>query len=78
MKCPFCKLNKRGNHIYLCKSKPELKKEELRKEYILYNYPDISNYEDLHENYINLKLSLPDINNKFGIDFNSIRFLLKL
>jgi len=75
MKCPFCNLEKRGNHIYLCNLRPStLTKSELREKYIIYNFPDML---DLHNIYINMKMSLPEINIKYGIDYNSIKFLLK-
>ena len=77
MICPFCRKEKLNRHLIFCKeNKSNLSKIELRKYYLEYNYPDICLKENLIKNYVELKMSLPDILLKFGVDYNSIKFLL--
>ena len=77
--CPYCETNLKGVdkfHIYRCA--PEDKsKNEIKFEYIGFNFPYISDKSNLLLEYeINLK-SLPDLKKEFGIDFKSVIFLLE-
>lgn len=77
MYCPFCKEKKLNRHLIFCKeNKTNLSKIELRRFYLEYNYPDICSFDNLIENYITDKMSLPEILKKFNVDYNSIKFLL--
>ncbi len=78
MNCPFCKEKKSNHHLFFCKEKPNFSKKELRKISLEYNYPDIATYENLIENYINKKKSLPDIRKEYGMDYSSTQFLLDM
>ena len=76
-KCPFCKKEIKkydGNHIYRCSNLKD--KNEIKFKFIEYNFPVISKKEVLVQQYeINL-MSLPDIKDKYNIDYKSILFLL--
>lgn len=81
--CPFCKnpllkIEGIGSHLYSCgKKHGEVNKKYIRFLYLSYNFPDISKEETLKEEYeINLK-SLPEIKEKYSIDYKSTQFLLR-
>lgn len=74
--CPFCKEKiKPSKHIYLCCNDDSLSKDDIKFEYIKYNFPKISNKTQLIKEYSNG--SLPEIKDKYEIDFKSTMFLLK-
>lgn len=73
--CPFCeKKVKPGKHIYFC-CNDDLSKDEIKFKYIEFNFPEISNKDQLIKEYTNS--SLPEIRDKYGIDFKSTIFLLE-
>lgn len=79
--CPFCgkELNQYdGKHIYTCKHRDiNLSKEQLRLKYLQFNYGEYI-LDDICNDYENL-YSLPMLKEKYDdIDYNSIKFLLKL
>jgi G:T-mismatch repair DNA endonuclease (very short patch repair protein) len=76
--CPVCfKVLENGSaHIYKCGKSKEINKEEVKFLYIKHNFSEISNEEKLKEEYEVNMFSLPDIRNKYGLDFKSILFLL--
>ena len=41
-----------------------------------YNFPEIATYEKLVENYVNNKMSLPDIYKKYNLGYSGTKFLL--
>lgn len=76
--CPFCKkeLNALGSHLLYCKYVPkELSKEEIKIKSLEYNLPNKSS-KQLIEDYNNL-YSLPDLREKYDLDFKNILFVLK-
>lgn len=78
--CPYCKKNiniNDGRHIYRCAKERDLTdKNQIKFDFISFNFPKLSNFDILHEEYeINLK-SLPVLKKEYGIDFKSIIFLL--
>lgn len=80
-KCPYCykELNGGSSHIFFCglKFDKNKTKEIIKKEFLEYNFPAISKKSALVSEYqIGLK-SLPDLKEKYGIDFKSILFLLE-
>lgn len=78
--CPYCKqeLNGGSRHIFYCGEKlyPNKSKEEIKKEFIEFNFPSISKKETLNLEYHKNLKSLPDLKKEFGIDFKSVIFLL--
>jgi G:T-mismatch repair DNA endonuclease (very short patch repair protein) len=78
--CPFCKAKitpSGGNHIYSCKSNIyHLNKIDIRFEYLKYNFPQISDKHILETEYIENRLSLVGIRDKYGIDYKSTQWLL--
>lgn len=79
LKCPFCnrKINKNdGIHIYKCKKLNLIDKNDIKFKYVNYNFPYISNKNNLYNEYfINLK-SFTDIRYEYGISYRNIDFLL--
>ena len=76
-KCPNCNIICNGStHIYSCSQRLTNDKNELKYNYIKYNFPKISLYENLYEAYVLNLMSLPDIKNTYDIDYKSILFLL--
>lgn len=79
-KCPYCEqeLNGGSRHIFYCGEKlyPNKSKEEIKKEFIEFNFPNISNKKNLKLEYHKNLKSLPDLKKEFGIDFKSVIFLL--
>lgn len=79
-RCPYCEqeLNGGSRHIFYCGDKkyPNKSKEEIKKEFIEFNFPRISNKETLNLEYNKNLKSLPDLKKEFGIDFKSVTFLL--
>jgi G:T-mismatch repair DNA endonuclease (very short patch repair protein) len=80
MKCPFCKknLNKNdGHHIYKCKKNLNYDDIKIKITYIKYNYPYISDKNNLYNEYsINLR-SFNDLRSEYGISYRNLDFLLK-
>lgn len=78
-KCPFCgrDLKRGSSHIYKCGNN-NYKNNKIKTKYlyISYNFPDISDFKNLENEYVTNNLSLPDIKNKYGIDSKSVTFLL--
>lgn len=77
--CCFCGLiNPNGNHIYVCKYKPEnlIDKKEIKFKYLEKNYPDICTFDFLNKFYTEDKKSYVDLQEQYFIDFKSITFLL--
>jgi len=75
--CPFCEKNV-GNdpHIYGCKYKTTSDKKEIKFLFLSKNFPLLKK-EKLEEDYLNNLMSLPDIKNKYNIDYKSILYLLE-
>jgi len=67
-----------GKHIYYCARKNNIvgDKKEIRLKHINFNLKSKLSKDFLFELYINQEFSLPDIQEKFEIDFKSIMFLL--
>jgi hypothetical protein len=77
MKCPFCNQDKLNRHLIFCKeNKTKLSKIDLRVYYLEHNFPLIAKKDNLIKQYVNDKLSLNKLSEIYGIDFNSIKFLL--
>lgn len=78
--CPFCKhrINKKnGNHIYNCNSNTKLKnKKDIKFTCISFNYPYLSDKNNLYNEYVLGPKSLPDLKKEYGIDYKNIIFLL--
>lgn len=75
--CPFCKKQNQRHHYLSCKDKPDnLSIIELKYEYIKYNFNYLTDINNLYDEYVTNRKSLTELNNKFGIDFKSIGFLL--
>jgi very-short-patch-repair endonuclease len=78
--CCFCNIKFKGgsSHIFKCKNKPKklIDKNEIKFQYIKYNFPEISNKEKLYQLYIIELNSLPDLNKLYGLDYKSSYFLL--
>lgn len=78
-KCPYCCADiKNSPHIYNCAKKMNIIKnnEEIKFDYIQYNFPEISKMNVLSLFYMEKKYSLPMLKTEFNIDFKSILFLL--
>jgi G:T-mismatch repair DNA endonuclease (very short patch repair protein) len=79
-KCPFCKKEQKSgsSHIYRCSKElnKEKSKKEIKKEYIEFNFPEISKKSTLKLEYQKKLKSLPDLKKEYGIDSKSIVFLL--
>lgn len=79
-KCCFCSKEigrYDGHHIYRCKNKQkDLDKKETRFLYLKFNFPEISNKNNIKKLYIDELKSLPDIRSLYNIDFKSTIFLL--
>lgn len=78
MKCPYCNNEFLSRHVPFC-NKRDLSKnrEELRAYFLEFNIPDLFEYKNLYKIYIVKKMSLPEIKNKFNIDYKNIQFMLK-
>lgn len=75
--CPFCKKEiKQASHVYLCCPHKDIPKKEIKYLYIKENFSEISKQNILYHEYIEKMLSLPDIRNKYSIDYKSTIFLL--
>ena len=81
MKCPFCKhrVNRYdGKHIYRCDRNKHIEdKKEIKYQYLSYNYPFISEKNNLFVEYSVKSKSLPDLKKEFGISYNNTLFLLE-
>jgi hypothetical protein len=79
-KCPFCNIELKGGstHVKVCGKKfnTNLSDNEIRFEFIKYNFPEIANYDILYDIYVNKKICLPEIRQLYKLDFKGILFLL--
>lgn len=75
-KCPLCYKNSTKRHLMHCKLKGNLTKEELDILYLEHNYPDLFTLDNLREIYINQKMSLPKIKEKYGVWYRDTLFML--
>lgn len=78
--CPFCdkKLNGGSSHAYRCKELPlNIDKKDIKYLYIKKNFPEISEKNILINEYEENKMSLPEIKEKYLIDFKSTLWLLE-
>jgi len=76
-KCPICQKEVKpsdSNHYFRCNN--TIPKTEAKYEFISYNFPYISNKENLKLEYEDNLKSLPSLKMEFGIDFKSVIFLL--
>ena len=80
MHCPFCKnrINRyNGHHIYHCNKNNKIwKRDDIKYEYLLFNFPIISTKNTLFNEYVIKFSSLPDIKKNFNISYKNIIFLL--
>jgi len=79
MRCPFCKkkINRYdGHHIYRCDRNNLNDDYNTKLVYISYNFPILSNKNNLYNEYIIKLNSLPDIRKEYGISYRNILFLL--
>lgn len=74
--CPFCGLilTNGGRHIYTCSKNKQLSKEEIKIIYIKHIFGNAI-VDDVCRDYLNL-YSMPMLKEKYGTDFNTIRFIL--
>jgi G:T-mismatch repair DNA endonuclease (very short patch repair protein) len=79
-KCPFCKtrINRYdGMHIYRCNKNTKIwNKRDVKHEFLLYNFPIITNKNTLFDEYAVKLRSLPDIKKEYGLSYKNIVFLL--
>lgn len=78
--CPFCKKEMNRNdvkHIYFCSERDKnLSKDEIKLKYLKYNFEEEIDNKIIND-YLNL-YSLPMLKEKYGIDYKSIQFILKI
>jgi len=78
MNCPYCKKEFLSRHVPFCKERDEKKSnKELRAAYLVFNIPELFEYENLVDIYENKKKSLPDIKSVYKIDYKNIQFMLR-
>lgn len=80
MKCPFCKktLNKNnGQHIYKCNKNKFNDNIKIKNIHLKYNFPYISNKNNLYNEYIINQRSFNELREEYGISYRNINFLLK-
>lgn len=79
-KCCYCNkiLNGGSKHIFICGHKIDTSKSTslIKYEFLKYNFPYISECDNLTLQYQTNLRSLPDLKNEYKIDFKSILFLL--
>ena len=73
--CPYCKKESINRHVDFCKKRyGGLSREKRRYDFLIYNF---SLYKDkLYDEYVNKRMSLPELKSKYDIDYKAIRFLL--
>ncbi len=77
MKCPLCDKKGTQNHLRYCKENiSNLSMNEMKKLYLVYNQPELFTYDNLVDIYINQKLSLPEIKEKYGVSYKTTLFML--
>ncbi len=78
MNCPYCNKKFLSRHVPFCKNR-DMKKttDELRANYLIYNIPELFEYDKFIDIYINKKMSLPEIKLLYNIDFKNIQFMLR-
>jgi len=77
-KCPLCDKDSSQNHLKYCKeNKNNIPLNELKRMYLEYNFPNIFTYDNLLDVYVNKKMSLPDIKEKYGVSYNLTLFMLE-
>jgi len=77
MNCPLCGIESTQNHLRYCKKNiNELPIKDLKKMYLVHNVPELFEYDNLIENYINKQMSLPDIKREFNISYATTLFML--
>jgi len=80
-KCQYCGLNLQPStvrHVQYCEKRNlNLSKEQIKEEFLRYNFPLIANKEILYREYSEEKKSLPTLKRKYGIGYNAVLFLLK-
>lgn len=78
--CSYCNLYLKsgGLHIYTCVRNVDSKnKENIKFEYLKYNFPELGDKDFLYKKYVIEEKSLPELNEEYFIDYKSIGFLLK-
>lgn len=77
MICPYCKKEFLSRHVVFCEKRDKSKtNEELRAIYLIKNIPNLFEYGNLYDIYIDKKWSLPKIKEEFKIDYKNIQFML--
>ena len=79
-KCPFCEreFGKGNPHIYKCKKRPiDKTKDEIKFEFYKFNFPEVSSKEVLFKEHIENNMSLPELREKYELDFKAIQWLMR-
>lgn len=79
MRCPFTDKEVKYDSGYTkatCK-RTGMSTEEVRYKVLLFNYPEISTYESIYNNYVNQELSIPTIAKRYNIKWGHVQSLLK-